>query len=200
MPITYGDVVTLGQAKLALGITDDSQDALLAQIVSSASTMWQRRVGPVAASCDEWYDGGSPQIVLRHTPVVAVSQVQESWGPINFTLDVLDLSSGTFGGMWTYTVDLDAGILTRRASGVAQSFAYGTRNVHVVYTAGYAQGTIPADVVEGALLLVTHLWGMQRANPTGGGTGATDPAPMVAGAWPQRAEEIAATLLTPGIA
>lgn len=193
------DIITLDEAKSFLNITSTASDAELADFISAASAAWVSRVGPVAGSPEysEWYDGGRPEIVLRHTPVQAVTSVTEAYtSSLEYVLnpEVLD---GSGGGAWGYTVDLSAGVVIRRATGVAVPFASGRRNVHVVYTAGYA--AVPADVQHAVKLLLRHMWETQR----GGfltSSGEAEFAPGISYTWPRRVEEIAAAYIVPGIA
>jgi len=190
------DVLTLAEAKLFLNITDTRFDAELPDFITAASKMWVGRIGPVTSTAyDEWYDGGSSRITTRRWPVLAVTLVEEQFGPIKYTLT----DSSTALGTWTYTIDLSTGLLIKRAWGMAIPFAGGQRNVHVQYTAGYA--TIPADIKKAVGAITLHLWETQRGGAKKLGQGGTDdykPASMFD--WPSRAEMVAAAYMTPGIA
>lgn len=200
MPISYADVVTLDEAKDHLNLTDSDADPKLASIISAASQMWQRRVGPIAANVDEWYNGGTPQIVLYQTPVVSITSVVESWGPIVYTLEQVVLDSGSWGGVWTYSLDdADRGIITRRMSGLPACFAGGLRNVHVTYVAGY-NGAVPDDLKRGVLLLVEHIWESQRTRSPIAGPANDFAAAASTYSWPRKVDEIAAAFTVPGIA
>ena len=59
-----------------------------------------------------------------------------------------------------YTIDLDTGILTRRASGVAINFIAGVRNIQVAYTSGRVE--IPGNVKRAYRLLIRHLWQLEQ--------------------------------------
>jgi hypothetical protein len=160
--------------------------------------MWERRVGPVESHAyTEWYDGGAQTIVLAKSPVLTITSVIESHGStVKYTLTNQPLDTATSMDAWGYTIDVDTATLTRRASGVAVPFAEGKRNIKVVYTAGYAE--VPADVKHAILLLILHLWQTQRG---GSARRPTDEwRPDMAFTWPARVEEIAASLMIPGIA
>ena len=196
-----GDVVTLDEAKAFLNITVATFDVELAGFVTAASRMWVNRVGPVASSVfTEWYDGGVPQIALRQTPVLSVTSVVESYGSTTrYTLTDQPLTGDGPTNAWGYTIDMQTGLLTRRATGVAVPFATGRRTVQVVYTAGYA--AVPEDIKHAVLLLIMHLWATQRGGSRRPGQGGTDDwRPDFAFSWPSRVEEIAAGYRIPGIA
>lgn len=194
-------IVTLQQAKDFLNITTTTFDSELGGFIDAASQMITNRIGPVSGSptYDEWYDGGRPQIVLRHTPVQSVTSITESYGAAtSYTLTPVTLDSGSVAGSFAYTVDLSAGIITRRAAGVAMPFAPGVQNIHVVYTAGYA--TVPADLVQATNLLISHMWTTQRGGSKRPGTGGDDWNPSHLESWPPRVEEILENYFIPGIA
>lgn len=163
-------VITLDQAKLTLGITNSSKDELLQFYVDAAT--------PVITylGCDvdstpyvETYDGGAPQIMLNHAPVLTVTSVVESYGS-NYirTLTPVDIFSGNPSDAYAYSIELPTGVITRRAAGVAVNFAPGNRNVKVSYTAGIADP--PANVVLAALELVRAWWQVgQQGNRPGFG-------------------------------
>lgn len=197
------DLTTLSDAKAFLNITNAASDQAVQQFLTSASDMIQNRVGPVGGSptFNEWYDGGSTKIVLRHTPVQSVTKITEAWGVTAiYTLNasVLD-GSATDTGPWGYSVDLSAGIITRRAAGFAVPFARGVQNVNVQYVAGYT--TVPAELVLATKLLVQHMWATQRGGSKRPGLGGDDSGPASDfDAFPSRVEEILANFYNAGIA
>lgn len=193
------DIITLQDAKDFLNITTTDSDVELSTFITAASQMWVSRglPGNVTATLDEWYDGGSPRISLRHTPVASVASVVETIGTLAYTLTQAD--PGTSASAWAYSVDLSSGLLVRRAAGVATAFYRGVRNVHVTYTAGMA--AIPADISQAIKLLVKHLWTTQRGGAKRPGSGGSDDmANMTSYSWPWRVDEIARSYYVPGIA
>ena len=193
------DLITLQDAKDFLNITDPVSDTELATFITAASQMWVSRglPGNVTSTIDEWYDGGSPRISLRHTPVASVTAVVETIGTIAYTLTQVD--PGTSASAWAYSVDLTTGLLVRRAAGIATAFYRGVHNVHVTYTAGMA--VVPADIQQAIKLLVKHLWTTQRGGARRPGTGGGDDTTnMTAYSWPWRVDEIARAYYVPGIA
>lgn len=194
MPIIADPIITLAQAKTFLNITTTTSDAELTDFIASASQYVVNRIGPVSGSptVSEWHDGGSSKIVLRtQSPVQSITSVTETYGTVMYTLTGITLDSAPVATAYGYTVDLDRGLIVRRASGVAVPFAAGTQNIHVTYVAGFA--SVPADIVEATQYLVKHAWETQRASK-GPGTG-----PPFGGNL-ARANEILDARTVPGIA
>jgi uncharacterized phiE125 gp8 family phage protein len=196
VPITADPIITTTEAKDFLNITSSALDAELSLFINAASQVIVNRIGPVSGSptVSEWHDGGSPRIVLRQqTPIQSVTSVTESYGTVTYTLTAVVLDQSPAVTAYGYSVDLDRGLIIRRASGVAVPFAAGTSNVHVTYVAGYA--TVPEDIKHAAKLLLKHMWDTQRAGRPGAG-----PEPTAAYTLPRRVEEILAPHIIPGIA
>lgn len=198
MPAVATPIVTVTQAKNQLNITDESYDSKLTDFVAAASQMIVNRIGPVAGSptVDEWHDGGSTDILLYDEgPVQSITSVTESMGSVVYTLTQITLDSGSVTTPFGYTVDLDLGLLVRRAAGVAIPFAAGEANIHITFVAGYS--ATPPDITQATLLLVQHMWETQRGPNRSGGTGSID---QVAFSMPNRVMEILAPYIVPGIA
>lgn len=194
MPIAADPLITLTQAKSFLNISGTASDTELTDFIASASQYVVNRIGPVSGSptVSEWHDGGSPSIVLRTlSPIQSVTSVTETYGTVTYTLTGITLDSAPATTAYGYTVDLDHGLIVRRASGVAVPFASGTQNIHVTYVGGFA--TVPADIIEAVQYLVKHAWETQRA-AKGPGTGPPS------GENLKRANEILAARIVPGIA
>ncbi len=194
------DIVALADVKTFLNIGTTTHDVQLAGFITTASNMWNRRVGPVTGvpAFDERYDGGGTTIALRQTPVLTVTSVVESWAASFVrTLTQQQPDSGV-GSAYDYSFDSTTGQLTRRAMGVAVPFASGIKNVHVVYTAGYS--TAPVDIQHAVTLLVAHLWETQRGRMIVPGQGGNDTwNPAMSFMWPKRVLEIADGYRVPGI-
>jgi uncharacterized phiE125 gp8 family phage protein len=197
------DLATLPEVKAFLNITNGNSDTSIQSMLSASSDMITNRIGPVGGSptFSEWYDGGGPKIVLRHAPVQSIVKITEAWGAtMIYTLNasVLD-GTPTDMGQWGYSVDLGAGIITRRAAGYATPFARGVQNINVQYVAGYA--TVPEELKLATKLLVQHMWATQRGGSKRPGLGGDDSGPSNDfDAFPSRVEEILANFYTPGIA
>lgn len=169
MPVIAPDIITLSEAKAFLRIEGDGSDSLLPSFISTASQMIVNEIGIVSGSptAEEWHDGGADRIVLRNAgPIVSVTSVIESFGNISYTLTEVDLDSNPGGSAYAFTVDLDEGLLVRRASGVATCFASGLRNIHITYVAGYT--TVPADLKHACKVLLKSLWDDSQRAPRGG--------------------------------
>lgn len=197
MPIIADPIVTLPEAKDYLIISSTDEDDKLTSFIAAASQMIYNKVGVISGSptVEEWHDGGSSRIVLRNQgPIVSVTSVTESYGSMSYVLTQVTLDSGSTSNAYTFTVDLDEGLLVRRASGVAVPFTRGVRNVHVTYVAGYA--TVPADIKHATLVLLKHLWDTQRG-PRSSQSSIPDGS---AYSFPNRVLEILSPYIVPGIA
>jgi len=194
------DIVSLADAKAFLNVSSSSNDVEIAQMITAASQLWVRRVGPVAGSpaYDEYYDGGQTTLVVRHAPVLTVTAVVEAYSSSFVrTLTHNEPDTGS-SSAYDYSVDLVSGTFTRRAMGIAVPFAWGDRNIHITYTAGYS--STPADITHAVLLLVSHMWDTQRGRMVLPGNADQSWNPALSFTWPQRVQEIAAGYIIPGIA
>jgi len=197
MPIIADPIITLAEAKAFLNITVATFDTELTDFVAAASQVIVNRIGPVAGSptVSEWHDGGSERLMLRQQgPIQSVTTVAESYGTVTYTLTQVTLDASPAVTAYGYTVDLDHGLIVRRASGVAVPFASGIQNVHVTYVAGYA--TVPGDIKHATELLLKHMWETQRGSSRPG----SGPDQTSAYTLPYRVEEILAVHTVPGIA
>lgn len=182
------------------GAVDDDE---LLGMMAAAEAAIVKAIGSVTSGPrDEWHDGGSTLVALLSAPVLAVTLVAESVGTWFRELTEQPLDGASFDA-YGYTVDLSAGVINRRVSGSSARFAPGSRNIHVVYTAGWA--TPPADIVLAGKELTRHLWRTQR------GSGNTKPGSSTnaevantlanaASAFPIRVEQLIHPYRSPGIA
>ena len=196
MPTIAPNIVTLADAKSFLSIDKTEFDDKLTTFIASESQAIVNDIGQVGGNLtlDEWHDGGTDHIVLRNPgPIQSVTTVTESYGTITYTLTQVTLDVSSTGNAYTYTVDLDEGLLVRRAAGMAVPFANGVRNVHVTYVAGYVN--IPADIQEACLLRVKYAFETQRGN-----RGASNSGPASSEMTLARAEEILRRYRVPGLA
>ncbi|GIG57394.1 hypothetical protein Lfu02_17660 [Longispora fulva] len=173
-PAGVEQVVDLPSVKAHLNIplTDSSQNDELTGFILAATPIIRNIVGPILPETHtEWFDGGSPTLVLAWQPVTAILSATEYYGLAAFPLteQPLGSQSNAFG----FTVDLLTGQLTRRTfSGEAARFAQGAKNIRVTYTA--ARADVPYNVRLGALELIRHLWQLtqQGGRPKFGSSGA----------------------------
>lgn len=196
MPTTATAIVTLPQTKTHLKIEVDTFDAQLNDYIEAASQMVVNRIGQVAGSptIEEYHDGGVQQIVLRNqAPIQSVTSVLESFGTVNYTLTQVTLDAAS-GNAFAYTVELDRGLITRRASGIAVPFAPGIGNVHVTYVAGYA--TTPADITLRTLRLIQAMWIADQRGPKPRGGGAPE---MPTQKMDALADDLFGSYMVPGI-
>lgn len=153
-----GFILSLAQARSALGIaaTVTAKDEDLRTFLAGITPIIEDIVGPVVARTrDEWHDGGAATIKTLFSPLISVTAVTESYGPVTRTLTAQPLNGGPFDS-YGFTVDLETGLLTRRIAGRAGTFRAGRQNVRVQYVAG--RSVIPQNIVLAARRLVRHLW------------------------------------------
>jgi hypothetical protein len=129
----------------------DYDDELL-ELVEAVRPEIESIVGPVIPQIfDEWYDGGSTFISLRHrpsfgygtSPLLTIIGVSEYIGPIEWPLALIP--SPDLGQIYSAMLNPASGTLTRRtAGGGISGFQPGRDQVHVVYQSG--QQKTPANV------------------------------------------------------
>jgi hypothetical protein len=135
----------------------------MARFISATTAVVERITGPVVQrSYDEWLDGGGQQVMLR-SPVVSVTLLTESSGNAVQTLAEEPLTAA--GDGYGYTINKTTGVVTRRASGSATTFADGVENIHAQYTAGLCADTpsVPANVALAALEIIRVNWQPQQS-------------------------------------
>jgi hypothetical protein len=170
-PLGLEQIVDLASVKAHLNVpaSDTSQDAELQGFILAAGDLARDVVGPLLPEQHtEWHNGGSPTITLDWLPVASVLSVTEYVSASTWVLTEQPL--GTSTDAYGYTVDLDRGQITRRATGGAVSFPRGVKNVKAVYIAGRS-GVIPWTVRLGGLELIRHLFQLtqQGGRPRFGG-------------------------------
>ena len=144
--MAFGDLTTLGDVKLWLqtgqGAFPDTDDALLARLITAASQFIQSWLGRQIASGDwqEVRDGtGGQRLSFANTPVSAM---------LSLSIDGVAIppapSDGGFGPGYVFSpteLALRGYVFTRRA-----------QNVILTYTAGYL--ATPPDIAQAAIELV----------------------------------------------
>ena len=129
------DLTTAAKVKEHLALTASDADTLLARLVTAASTAIQRYTNRdiVQQSYSEWRDGyGGVRLQLRQYPAQKPTLVQIDG------VTIAERASVTGSG-WVFDGNRVVGL-----SGY--SFTRGVQNILVVYTAGWAAGSIPADI------------------------------------------------------
>lgn len=170
-PLGIEQVVDLASVKAHLNMTmsDTRQDDELQGFILAAADLARDVVGPLLPEQHtEWHNGGTTTVTLDWLPVASVASVTEYVSASTWVLTEQPL--GTSTDAYGYTLDLDRGQITRRATGGAVRFPAGIKNVKVVYTAG-RNGAIPWSVRLGSLELIRHLWQLtqQGGRPAFGG-------------------------------
>ena len=142
MPITVleaapdHNLTTLDTLKGSLGITNDSNDDVLEQLIREASSYastYTNRIFGRERVTEDFVGNGTPQLVLSRTPIVAIEQVK-------FDTTVQDLTEITI-------VDADAGIVQRKGNWTSTKLpfntidlapsSYGEYKWHITYTGGW---------------------------------------------------------------
>lgn len=170
-PAAGSALVSMAEVKSLLNIasSDISRDEELRGVIAGVTPVIESFTGPIIQRVeDQWYDGGSPIIMLTKAPVVSVASVTETFGAnVIRTLIYQPLDGITPVDAFGYTLDMKSGALIRRVSGVAAPFAAGRRNVHVVHTVG--RSDVPFNVQEATKELVRVNWQPKRGASWAGG-------------------------------
>jgi len=192
------------KAHLNMRLEDTRQDDELQGYILAAADLARNFCGPFLPEVHtEYFDGGVPTIVPDWLPVSSVLSCTEYYGLAGFALTEQPLGSAS--DAFAFTVDYSSGQITRRAmGGEAALFAYGAKNIKLVYTAGRS-GAVPYSIRLGALELIRHLWQMtqQGGRPRFGSAGYDGDGPVIQTgfALPNRVMELWSTHRRgPGIA
>lgn len=139
--------VSLADAKAHLRVTNTSQDEQVRVMLVAATRVVEKWTGRtwVRESATETYDGGRSAVVLRRSPVRAVTTVTESG-------NALTASDWFLRG--------DAPILVRGTQTGVSTWAQGTQNIAVTYVAGPQD--VPPQVREAVKRVTAALWTSQR--------------------------------------
>jgi hypothetical protein len=152
-------LVDLASVKAHLNIpaNDKRQDDELQGFILAAADLARDHCGPfLPETHTQYFDGGVSSVSPDWLPVSKVLSCTEYYGLSAYPLTEEPL--GAQMDAFAFTVDYSTGTITRRTfGGEAATFAYGTKNIKLVYTAGRS-GVIPYTVRLGALELIRHLW------------------------------------------
>lgn len=151
------DLTTVGNVKAYAQITDNSQDAVLARLVSAFSAWFLNQINRgalISATYTENRNGqGGDSITLNNWPITAITSLSVDG-------NVIPASPGP--GQFGYVFDpyslwivAPSGCSSR---GSAMRFNKGRGNVQIVYVAGYA--SVPLDVEQAVIDQV--LWTLRR--------------------------------------
>lgn len=155
------DLTTLANVKAELGITDGGSDAVLSRYISGASqaaAQFCNRVFPSETVSEQFlprrYDrficSGVAPLQLWRWPLITVTSVTED--------DVLLVADQDF------LVDAKNGQLTRVDSSSGFPRTWPNVAIVVVYSAGYA--SIPADLEDAIIRMVTKRWSAKGRDST----------------------------------
>lgn len=137
-------------SQLSIPSTDTSNDALLGLYIGAATEYANDFADQVTAATytNEVHDGGAPQIILFHSPILTVASIIEYWGITPYPLT----QSERGGVVTTYGYSIDnpnQGSISRVWSGLVGPFVAGDNNIVVTYTAGRA---VTPDAIQLAVL------------------------------------------------
>lgn len=159
-------IVSLGDLKRYLNIqgNDRTRDADLMSWIGAITPLLEAEVGPLVPQLfEEWHDGGSNVISLKHdpslgagtSPVLQLLAASEYRGPIEYPLALI--ASPVFGSIYSTQLVKDYASITRRSAGGATlAFMPGRESVHVWYQAG--QNPVPGNVQRAALEIARILY------------------------------------------
>lgn len=192
------------KAHLNIPANDTRADSELQGFILAAADLARDHCGPfLPETHTQYFDGGTSTVVPDWRPVASILSLTEYYGLSGYLLTEQSLGAQT--NAYAFTVDYSTGQITRRTfGGGAARFAYGSKNLKLVYTAGRS-GHVPWTVRLGALELIRHLWQLtqQGGRPKVGGAGydGTDMSIPTGFALPSRVIELWAPFRRPpGIA
>ena len=157
-----GDILTLDEAKLYLGINDTTHDVELPSFITAVTPLIEHHIGsavvPRTVTEEIRVDSRSGVLFLANMFVVSVTSVTEYSSGTGTVLTAEDYDTeGTY-------VLRDGGILRRRAGWADTAWTYGT-TVRVVYTAGF--DPIPEAIKKAAGETLRHLWSKTQTGNRG---------------------------------
>jgi hypothetical protein len=160
------NLISLSDARLALGMTATGNDAELNTIITRAEAYATKRCGPLQATVyTARLNGDREKLILNTTPVISLTSVTDVRTAVPVNISLLNASR--------------SGVVEFLAGGYFGGLFY-----DVVYAAG--RTICPVDLYDGVLELVRHLWQTQR-----GGTkrpGGPDSVPAAGYLYPYRVE------------
>lgn len=174
---------TLDDVHAQLNITSSDDDVELQAFLDAAVAVVEAKVGPLSAkSTTETVRTRGPRLLLNRLPVQSVTSLVAT-APGTLTYATADLTwNGPAGTVW----------LRNGGSLCGEWIA--------TYTAGLAD--VPANLSLATLIIVGHLWETQRGRSQRPGLLSPEDgtAPLAGFAIPNRAAELMAAHLMPGVA
>lgn len=150
------DLTTLAKVKQALGITDTSQDAFLAELITAATSAIETyacRKFKARTYTNEFYDGpDDPGLVLKNYPLISVADLRLDTDH-KFNTDAILVEDTDF------ITQLEEGMIELITSslgwgGESVKFPRGAKIIRITYNAGYV--IIPADLDRACVQLVAY--------------------------------------------
>lgn len=146
-------IVGLDEAKAFLNkasTADDEQIRFFLEVVSDVCERFTRKVWRRQTFTETHSTCDSDYLYLRNTPVISVTSV---------------VVNGT--AVTDYVVDKRAGLLRRGTTLLEMDWEDAWQGTVVTYVAGPADGVVPANIRQGCLLLLRHMWDTQRGGSGG---------------------------------
>ncbi|MCO5129233.1 MAG: phage head-tail connector protein [Xanthobacteraceae bacterium] len=151
-PADSPDLATLAVVKAALGISDSSEDATLAALITQASSAIATACNRVllAETVEQTFrsSGGRRGLLMTRYPVTSVVSIMEG----ETTLAETD-----------YAIDTTSGIIERLISDRLACWPYGA--ITVRYVAGYDIEDVPPDLVQAVIMLVQQYRSQASRDP-----------------------------------
>ena len=162
---------------LFLPNNDRTKDDTFESMIEAAGLLIEQQTGPIVPRVyDEWYEGGSSSIYLRHrpsygfgtTPIFELLAISEYRGPIEYNLS--QVGTPTQGSVYSAMLHPELGTVVRRTAG-GGTYAFWSdpshpqQSVHIVYRVG--QEVVPPNVKWA--LVETIRWWYETTQPTGQG-------------------------------
>jgi hypothetical protein len=148
------ELASVSYIREQINLGDTTKDDKIREWLNTAGDLVENVTGPIRPRLTtEYFDGGSPQVVLRPRWVSAIRSVTETRASALQTLTEQPLGASVDG--FGYTWNRDTNVITRRTyGGSTLNFASGTGSVVVTYVAGLT--TIPGPVQLATARLIGH--------------------------------------------
>lgn len=154
-------IVSLAEAKdyLRIPASDRNHDNNLVRFINATVPVIENVVGPcIPAVFEEWHDGGSDAIRVRHPPVIQLDAVSFYIGPVEYV--AYQVGTPAQGSIYSCMLDTNSRVVRRGPGGSVIPFPTGRQAIHVVYTAG--RNPIPYNIKQGTLELVREMYQMTQ--------------------------------------
>jgi hypothetical protein len=173
-------LVSLPEVKqhMYVGSVARTEDDVLVRMIEACRPLIEERTGPIIPTTyDEWYEGGTSSISLRHkpsygygtSPIFRILAVSEYRGPIEY--NIAAVGTPTQGSVYSEMAHGELGTIVRRTSGGGtyewwSDPSHPAQSVHVLYEVGQEQ--VPPNVR--FAVCETVRWWVETTQPTGKGS------------------------------